>query len=179
MIHVNGDERAEYRAKFIETAGSKHINRWLREDDPATNAFWDSAYKLATTEFPTLEMKQLKVTKGTNWITFRPHDFPTQPKRVYIELKGQLGRVDLTFSSTIAHLFQPKVSMLLEPDMTIHQAGASTVVRIGTPAFSITDGAEAGLPKVRSAFVAVSRLIAFFRSARADIELAAKEATPL
>ena len=75
----DGGARAEYRAKFLDTAGSRRVNAWTREDDAATNEFWDAAYRLATEEFQILEMKPLKVTKNSRWITFRPRDLPTMP----------------------------------------------------------------------------------------------------
>ncbi len=106
IIRTQNDGRAEYRAKFLETAATKRINAWKREDDPATNEFWDSAYELATREFPELEMKKLKMTKNSTWVSLRPHDFPTQPKRIYLNLKGGRGQIDLTFSNTLASFFR-------------------------------------------------------------------------
>jgi hypothetical protein len=80
----NNDARAEYRSLFLKTAGTKRLNAWTREDDVATNEFWKAAYQIATGEFPLLEMKPPKLTKGSKWITFRPRDFPTKPKHVYV-----------------------------------------------------------------------------------------------
>ena len=91
MLHAPGNPRADYRRAFLETVGSKRVNAWLREDDVITNEFWNAAYKIATQEFPLLEMKRPKLTKDSKWITFRPRDFPTRPKRVYVSLKGDRG----------------------------------------------------------------------------------------
>jgi hypothetical protein len=55
----SGNARSRYRAAFLRTAsGIKKVNAWTREIDPATNAFWDAAYDLASSEFPILKMKR-------------------------------------------------------------------------------------------------------------------------
>jgi hypothetical protein len=90
----------------------------MREDDHATNAFWNAAYDLACSEYAILEMKRPALTKDSVWITFRPYGMPTMPKRVSIELKGKSGDVDLTFGNTSASLFQPLIRHLLQSDMT-------------------------------------------------------------
>jgi hypothetical protein len=174
----SNDRRALYRVEFLETAGTKRVNKWVREDDPLTNAFWQAAYQMATRDFPQLEMKPLSLTKDSSWINFRPRDFPTTPKRIYISFKGDRGHMDLTFSNTTAHVFSESVSRLLAPDMTIHQTAASAAVRIQSPGFRISDGVEIGMPRVRAAFAASVRLIDFYREKRAELEKAARIATP-
>lgn len=178
IIRVKDDVRANYRASFLENAGTKRINAWLREDDGRTNEFWDSAYALATREFPTLEMKPLKLTKDSTWITFRPRDFPTYPKHIYLSFKGDRGQMDLTFGNTTAYLFQSAIVQMLEPDMSVHQTGASAAVRIDTPGFVISGGIAEGLPKTRLGFEASSRLIALYRRKRMELDRAAEAATP-
>jgi hypothetical protein len=179
MIRSHADPvRADYRAKFLETAGTRRTNAWIREDDAATNEFWDTAYELATREFPLLEMKPLRVTKGSVWITFRPHDFPTMPKHIYVSLKGHHGLADLTFTRTQAFNFQPAVAHLLQPDMSVHQTAAAAAIRIKISPFLVEDGIAENMPKVRTAFEACSMLIAFYRGARAELDKAAQAATP-
>jgi hypothetical protein len=174
-----GDRRSKYRAALLRrAAGIKKMNTWVREDDPATNAFWNAAYDLACNEFPVLEMKRPALTKDSVWIAFRPHGMPTMPKRVSIEMKGKSGDVDLTFGSTTAHLFQPLVKHLLQPDMTVHQTSAAAAIRITAPAFRVADGIPDGIPKVRAGFGAASRLIEFYRTHAAQLNLHAKSATP-
>ena len=97
--------RQQYRASFLRTAATRAANRWERVDDPETNRFWSAAYALASSSFPALEMKEPKYSKGTAWITFRPHWMPTQPRQVRVELKGAQGYADLTFGETEARLF--------------------------------------------------------------------------
>jgi hypothetical protein len=175
LIRTLGDVRAEYRANFLESAGTRRVNTWSREDDAATNEFWDAAYKLATDKFAELEMKRPKVTKNSSWITLRPHDFPTQPTHIYVSLKGPLGIVDLTFSNTAAYLFRPAIAHLLTPDMSVHQTRRSAAIRIEIDAFTVADGVGAGLLKVKKAFEATSQLIALYRRAGAELDQAAKE----
>ena len=160
MIRNHNGLRAEYRAHFLETAATKRINTWSRNDDTDTNEFWNAAYELATREFHQLEMKPRKLTKGTAWITIRPHDFPTQPTHTYISLKGDRGYVDLTFGNTTAYRFKPTIADLLHADMSVHQTGKAAAIRIEASGFSVADGVAAGMPKVKVAFEAALRLIA-------------------
>jgi hypothetical protein len=178
MIERPQDERAIYRASFLRSAGTKRINAWTREDDPATNAFWDAAYELAAHEFPILEMKRLKLTKGSPWIALRPHGFPTMPNYVSVSLKGQHGYVDLTFGNTTAHQFHSAIRHLLEPQMIVQQTGASTAIRIETSSFRISEGFAGALPKVKAAFEASAQLITFYRRFRRELDEAAAAATP-
>jgi hypothetical protein len=178
-VEQEGSNRSLYRSEFLRTAGTRRKNAWSREDDPATNAFWDAAYELAAREFPILEMKRLRLTKGSSWITFRPRDLPTQPKRVYISFKGDRGQIDLTFGHTAMHLFEPLVSDLLGPGMSLHQTEASSAIRIETEGFRIADGIETGLPRLKAAFEASSRLLSFYRGHRQRLDDAARAATPL
>jgi hypothetical protein len=140
MFDQEGDLRAAYRADFLKNAGSKRVNAWRRENDDETNKFWNAAYKLASHEFPILEMKAPALTKDSVWITIRPHDLPTMPKYVYVALKGDKGHIDLTFTQTTAHIFHPLIKHLLDPDMAVHQTGAAAAVRLESPRFQITDG---------------------------------------
>jgi hypothetical protein len=178
IIRAKNSGRASYRADFLKTAGTKRINAWIREDDSATNAFWDAAYKLASREFPILEMKRPKLTKDSTWITFRPRDLPTMPKHVYVSLKGDRGHVDLTFGNTTAYIFNSSIARLLEQDMSVHQTNASAAIRIQTLGFCVADGIGNGLPKVQSAFEASFRLIEFYRRHRTKLDQHAKAATP-
>jgi hypothetical protein len=164
---------------FLETVGTKRVNAWSREDDASTNEFWNAAYQIAKQEFSILEMKPPKVTKDSKWITFRPRDFPTRPKHVYVSLKGDRGHIDLTFGYTTAYLFQPVIAHLLDSDMAVHQTTLSAAIRIETSGFLIADGIADGMPKIRSAFEASSRLIALYRRARLELDEGAKAATPI
>lgn len=165
-----------YRASFLEAAATRRVNIWVRDPDDQTDEFWDAAYKMATSEFPILEMKPLKVSKGCNWITFRPRDIPTQPRQVYVSAKGERGQIDLTFGGVTAHRFHELVSDLLEPDMTVHQTSASTAVRLEVGGFQISDGVKAGMPRVRAAFEACERLIRFYRLHRVELVAASDQA---
>jgi hypothetical protein len=177
IIRTSNNARAEYRASFLESAAKRTSSSWVREDDLATNNFWDAAYELAAHDFPQLEMRPQKLTKESVWFTLNPHDFPRRSKRVVIEFKGHLGQIDLTFGETAAYRFQPLVAHLLDPDMTVHQTGQSAAIRLVTPVISIADGILVGLPKVRAAFEASSRLIALYRLARVELDQRAAKAT--
>jgi hypothetical protein len=178
VIRTPGDARAEYRARFLETAATRRINTWAPEADDATTLFWGRVYDIAKRDFPELEMKPPSPTKAQTWITFRPRDFPTMPKWVRVDVKGDRGFADLTFSGTTAYLFQPAVQGLLDPDMVVHQAGASAVIRIETQTIRPSDDGGEGLPAARAALGAASRLVSLFRRSRAELERAAEAATP-
>jgi hypothetical protein len=166
--------RHRYRAEFLETAAVRRANNWVRQSDDATNEFWEAAYKLAASKFPILEMKRLNVTKDSRWITLRPADMPTQPKRIYLSFKGDRGQMDLTFSNVQAHSFSEMIEHVLEPDMTVHQTAASAAIRLEVQGFTISDGLDACLARVEKAFEASERLIRFFRHHRAVLENAAE-----
>ena len=168
--------RSRYRAAFLRTAAVRRVNNWVREVDDATESFWRAAYEIAAKEFPILEMKPLKVTKGSSWINFRPHFMPTMPRRIYVSVKGDRGFMDLTFSGTSCDIFHDLVAHLLESDMTVHQTAASTAIRLQTSGFTPEDGLENGVPKVRKAFESCSRLIRFYRTNRVALDEAVEKA---
>ncbi len=177
-LRQDGGTRASYRAAFLESSSTKRLNTWTRRPDQATDDFWQAAYELALAEFPRLEMKPLKMTKGSTWITIRPDDMPTMPKRIYVSLKGDRGQVDLTFSSTLAPEFHARAFGLLEDGMSIQKTAASTAVRLTAQGFQTDEPLEIGLPKVRAQFAAADRLIQFYRKNRAELDAAAAAATP-
>jgi hypothetical protein len=170
--------RAQYRGRFLTTAATKRKNIWTREQDDATDEFWEAAYKLAVHEFLILAMKRLKAAKDQTWADFRPHDMPTRPKRVYIRLKGYPGYVDLTFSNTTAHEFHRKVGSYLSGSMGIHQTAGAAAIRLEVPRFAIAEGLKEGLPKLRQALIASQELIKFYREHRTLLDRAAPDATP-
>jgi hypothetical protein len=94
ILSAPDDARANYKADFLRTAGTKKLNAWKRQDDAATNAFWDAAYELASRDFRILEMKRLKVTKGTSWITFRPRGIAPQSKRLHLGVDRRFQEKD-------------------------------------------------------------------------------------
>jgi hypothetical protein len=165
--------RTAYRARFLETAAVRRSNNWVRQEDEATNSFWEAAYQIASRKFPILEMKRPRVTKDSHWITFRPSDMPTQPKHVYLAFKGDRGQMDLTFSNVQAHRFAERISDLLEPDMTVHQTAASAAIRLEVEPFKIADGEGHSLPLVEKAFQTSKQLIQFYRQHRSVLDEAA------
>ncbi len=160
------DARSAYRAQFVSTAARRCSNTWGQTDDPVTNSFWQSAYEIAAREFPDLEMKEPRFTKGQTWVTFRPQGMPTQPRRIYIDCKGAFGQVDLKFSACLARLFAPMVAAVLEKDMYVQQTGKAVAIRIKVPSFEVCEPNDAALTKVRAAFCACVRLIRFYRQNR-------------
>jgi hypothetical protein len=173
ILRDKGDARSVYRASFLENAASKRVNAWSRLADEGTDAFWDRVHDIAVREFPTLEMKPPKLTKDSAWITFRPRFMPTKPKWTYVAFKGDRGHIDLTFSNVEAARFQLSVAHLLDPDMTVHQTSASSVVRLVVSGFSVPAGIASEEEKVRAALSASERLVTFYRSNRGALDAAA------
>ncbi len=171
--------RGRYRANFIATAAMRNANTWTPVDDEVTNRFWDAAYRLATSEFPVLELKPLRLTKDSTWIDIRPRDLPTQPVRIYVRLKGDRGYVDLTFNRSSFALFSGPVTALLRPGMSIHQTTNSAAIRIQVDGFTTTEPLEIAMPKVRRAFAACADLIDFYRSHRQRLDRIALESQPV
>ncbi len=176
--HNPSDPRNIYRANFIATATKRSSNSWSRTDDPATNAFWSAAYEIATKEFPDLEMRFPEFSKDSTWINFRPLDMPTRPRRIYISFKGDRGYMDLTFTGSLARMFFPLVQPILEDDMTVHQTGKSTAIRIEVEGFKAAMPDETILSKVREGFTACVHLIQFYRKNREILDKAASESLP-
>jgi hypothetical protein len=170
--------RSAYRAEFVATAAKRSSPYGGRTDDPVTNMFWRAAYDIAVRDFPDLEMQEPEFTKGQTWVSFRPLDMPTQPRRIYVYCKGGCGYVDLTFSTCLARLFAPRLSAVLEKDMYVQQTGKATAIRIEVPSFEICEPNDAVLTKVRAAFGACVRLIQFYRQNRMLLNEAAAAALP-
>jgi hypothetical protein len=164
--------RSQYRAQFISTAAGRSVNTWKLDNDELTNRFWDAAYNIASREFVDLEMKPLKVTKGSTWINLRPRDMPTSPRRVYLFVKGDRGIMDLTFTACRAYLLQPQIKDLLDERMTVHQTGKSAAIRIVVAPFRVVEPDDDVLSRVRSAFSACVDLVRFYRGNREAIDLA-------
>jgi hypothetical protein len=123
-------------------------------------------------------MKKIVFAKDSTWIKFRPHDLPTLPRRIYISLKGDRGFVDLTFTSSIAHLFFEEITPILEDDMTVHQTGKSAAIRIVVEGFKSSEPWESAGLRVENAFLASERLIKFFRLNRILLVHAASNSIP-
>lgn len=172
------DLRGNYRANFVLTATTRTGNIWKIDKDPLTDAFWEGAYQVAQMDYLDLQMKRPKNTKGQTWIVFRPMGFPTQPRWIYVLLKGGLGFADLTFTGTLARLFSPLVRPFLEDGMAIHQTGKSAAIRIEVDRFEITQPDEAAMRKVRAAFAACVKLIRFYRNNRGILDKAVLESLP-
>lgn len=95
------------------------------------------------------------------------------PQRYYDSFKGDRGQIDLTFTGCIAHNFGPLVKTLLDQDMTIHQTGKSTAIRIQVEGFKVTEPWSPVEPIVRAAFSASERLVRFFRTNQHTLSVAA------
>ena len=173
-LATDASSRARYRSNFIATAAMRNANTWTRVSDDTTNAFWDAAYVMATKEFPILERKPIRLTKGSPWIEIHPHDMPG--RKVYVLLKGDRGFVDLTFTGSAAAPFAEAVAGLVEPGMSIHATGKSAAIRIVVEGFTPLEPVDEGLSKVRRAFEACSALVTFYRAHRTALDRAARDA---
>ena len=154
--------RALYRANFIASVAQRNANTWTRVDDAATNAFWDAAHAIAREQFLSLELKPLRLTKDSSWITVRPQIMPTQPVWTYISLKADRGFADLTFTGVPASSFTEASPAPLGTGMTVHQTGKSAAIRLRFDGFLPSEPLATALPKVRNAFAASAALVGFY-----------------
>lgn len=168
-------KRNLYRAGIFATAATKLGHPTPTTYGPETDAFWKAAYEIAEREFHDLEMKPTRFASGTAWISFRPLEFPRQPIAVIVDLKGRNGFADLTFSGVLCRLFGPLISSILEADMTSHQTGRSTAIRLNIPSFGVSTFDSAVEEHVRTGFGACTRLIRFYRQHRLSLDLAASK----
>ena len=166
-----------YRASMIARAAHKSGSQWQQERDVLTDSFWGAAYAVSQ-EFPALEMKVPVFTKGETWTSFRPLDMPTQPIRVSVLMKGDRGYMDLTFTGALSGVLVPLIKHLLDEDMSIHQTGKSTGIRLKVQSFTVSEFDEAAELKIRSAFTACERLIGFYRQHRVTLDAAAAKSMP-
>lgn len=168
-----------YRADVIASAAKKTGPAgWVKETDAQTDSFWQAAYAIAVKEFSDLEMRPPKFARGQTWLIFRPHEMPTLPRIIAVNLKADRGLADLTFSGILCRLFTPLVLPLLESDMTTHQTGKSTVIRLSVPPFGISNFDSKAEEHVRAAFTACTRLIRFYLKHRLALDSAASRSLP-
>jgi hypothetical protein len=125
--------RGSYRGEFLESAAPKGATAYVRIKDKATDRYWTLAHELARKEFPELEMRKPDFARNATWVVFRPKDFPSH---VHVDLKGNKGFIDLTFSGVSFARFEHAVSHLLQDGMSVHQAGRSAVVRFHVSHYS-------------------------------------------
>ncbi len=163
--------RGQYRSRFLASATSRRTNSWKKVDDEKTNLFWAEIYRIASREFPILEMKEPNFTKDSTWINFRPADMPTMPRRIYISFKGSLGYMDLTFTRCVSYQFEKRIRSLLDCDglMTVHQTGQSSAIRLKVDSISILEPLGESMVKIRAAFSACEKLITFYRNHRDEL----------
>lgn len=176
----DSDLRNAYRAAFILSAAKKSTSNWTPIQDEVTDKFWEKAYLIANKQFPELQLKRLKLTKDSTWITLRPFQMPTQPKSIYISLKGDKGHMDLTFGRCLLEKLHPRVSMILEEGMTLDRTGQSVAIRITVPGFNVVDlDLDSDMEeRLRTAFAACARLAHFYNKYRDVLNQAALESSP-
>lgn len=160
-----GASRSTYRATFLrEAAQSAGHSAFKQIEDETTKIFWDKAYLIALRDFPELEMREPHFTKGQTWIDFRPLEMKTGLIRTVVSLKGQCGFADFTFSGIMVREFQPSIMHILEKDMTVHQTGKSTAIRLCVPVLEVGPWDNKTEERIRTAFTACTRLIGFYRT---------------
>jgi hypothetical protein len=170
--------RSIYRSDLILTASKPSGHTWEPTPDKVTSKFWNAAFDVATKEFPDLEMKPPRPTKGQTWMYFRPLGMPGQPGLTYIMLKGGRGFAELTFNARLARLLAPLVVPLLQDGMAVLQTGKSAVIRIVVDGFEVAEPDEAVMATVRAAFAACVKLIRFYRQNREALDTAAYASLP-
>jgi hypothetical protein len=160
--------RDHYRADFL----TKYLHQGFAPakqtlNDPATNAFWNSVYEIATSEFSELEMKVPKFAKGRTWAHFRSQGMP---RKVCVCLLGEEGRVELAFANALLQDFQIQVASLLEDGMTLHKNGLTTVIRLQVRPLRIPDLDK---DKTRKALAACTKLVDFYKAHQDELDQAA------
>jgi hypothetical protein len=173
------DRRSAYRANlFAQAANRTFVSPKEREEDPLRDAFWKTAFGVATREFPDLEMKAPTFSSRQAWIEFRPREMQSQSIHICVALKGGSGFVDLTFRRILSRKFAPVVASLLEPEMSVLQIGNSTAIRLVVERLEVSEVDEGTLAKLRFAFAASVRLIRFYLTHRHELDVAALQSLP-
>lgn len=120
---------------------------------------------LATEQFPELEMRPPNYAKGTTWVGYRPADFPV---RVRIDLKGDRGIVDLTFSG-VEHPILDDAKTRLGLPGSVHKTGRSSAIRQHSGPFTVGPDFDAVKEVVRDAFCKCVAAIELFRKHRTEL----------
>jgi hypothetical protein len=112
-------------------------------------------------------MRKPDFARNATWVVFRPQDFPN---RVHVDLKGNKGFIDLTFSEASYETLEEIASCLLTDDMSVHQAGRSAVIRLRVSPLQVPDLGPNTESELREVFQNCSRLIALYRDHRSELD---------
>ncbi|MBA8907488.1 PD-(D/E)XK nuclease family protein [Aminobacter ciceronei] len=93
-IEQEGTSRALHRASLIKRAIERARSSYILVEAPAVTSLWERIYRIASSEFPALEMKPPS-GKGSNssWVIFKG----ALPPKVTIDWKIKKATVDLSF----------------------------------------------------------------------------------
>jgi hypothetical protein len=158
--------RQRHRMELMEQA----IWRWRRGytavPDAAMTKFWAEYYSLARAEAPLLKMERPgKKPLNSTWVSFNRaiHRLNGLPRCELLH-KWSLGKVDLQFSRLAARYdaIAPVIEPMLEPGMTLRQAGKSLAVSMDVPVLDGTAEFGPQRPVAEQGLAAASRLRAWY-----------------
>jgi hypothetical protein len=173
MTRSDGNLRDRYRADFLnQKTPLPRLSPVKQIPDPDANAFWNTVYKMATSDFRELEMKEPKVAKGRTWASFRSQ---RMPPGVSVGLMVEKGFVDLTFANVLSRNFQTQIVSLLEDGMEVHQKGLATVIRLHVEILKIPDVGQGTKAKIRTALAACVRMIRFYQAHQEEMDRTANK----
>ncbi|MBZ9774021.1 PD-(D/E)XK nuclease family protein [Mesorhizobium sp. CO1-1-8] len=119
-IEALEEPRSRHRATLLRRAVDQARHSYVLVEAPAVTSLWQRIYEIASSEYPTLEMKRPN-DKGSNssWVIFKG----SLPPKVTIDWKIKKATVDLSFWP----------GALKKPPDTIDLAALTTGITSGKP----------------------------------------------
>ena len=161
------DPRTTYRARFLERAAHGKIVT-LEDYEPYRIEFWDAVEDAVRRQFGTFFVLNRTAYPKTTYINPK---CAGMAKYLRVDLKGNLGQVDLAFMNASFEAIEDAVRVGLPAGMRLVENGRSVAIRIDDLApFLVADGLGAIEAAVVPAFAAAKRLLVFWKENQAAFD---------
>ncbi|AMN39057.1 hypothetical protein [Rhodoplanes sp. Z2-YC6860] len=152
------DRRATYRAQFLDRASVRHELE-SEGSDAFRLAFWKGLFEDVERRYPNYFSFPIRYPK-TTYIAANPIG---APKYFRIDLKGNLGEVDLSFNNENPLPLMTFLESKMPDSVAVVFKRRSIALQItGLPKFHVADGVEA-IDKALQAFAAAYELSEFWK----------------
>lgn len=172
----NAGLRSAYRASLLLRAiphrAGRERDEHVAQTAPFIKEWWDTVYAMVEREFPGCFRHQARYPRSV----FYAPETPEQARYIRLDLKGHKGEVDLAFKSIDVNQLKNVISTLPDCPGRLIENPRSSAIRIDElEPFVISDGLGIIETKVRAAYCAAHKLLAFWRKHRESFdELAAR-----
>ena len=161
-----GDPRTQFLAETLKSGVESHRSNYSPLTNEVTTSVWAAIWDCANSEAPQLRMRKPGSKPArAGFIYFESAEGTSTAetqRRAATVYKPAHENVDLQFSNMAAPTLGQAVAGLLEPDMTVAQAGKSASIWIKVPAVYFGEGPEGQQEAIRQGIMAAERLRLFF-----------------